>query len=240
MPQSASKKQNMEATPDIMKIDNVKTQIVPKADYKNGIIYKLTNTSTGEVYIGSTGCSLKSRFCVHKSKQNCSASKKLFTDPGEVTCEIIEKYACASRKELNDREYHWMNQIECINKVTRKTGLRYDDPNYNRAYYRIYANENRDHINKMARNWYNNHADKIKKANNEKYKNDEKIRLAQIDRVKRYQKKIKDVKKYCPACKKEISKQKMYMHRKTKCHKALQEWQDVYEDHDDVYNFIWD
>lgn len=200
-----------------------------KADYDNAIIYKLTNEETGQVYIGSTATSLKSRLAVHRSyakgKGNC-ASAALFANDGKVKAEVIEHYKCNNRRELTDREYYYINNTDCVNKFTRRTGLYYKDPNYNRAYYREYIKdpEKKEKLLQYHRDHYHRNKDKISAYTSNRYKNNEKVKKAHLDRVKAYQARTR----HCDVCDMDMKNSVWFKHRKTNKHIA-----------NEVSAFIW-
>lgn len=97
-------------------------------NYSQGKIYKLTNTTTGEVYIGSTTKTLNTRLNGHKSKRNTCSSKKLFESGGDVIIELLENYPCDSKKRLETRERHYISDYaqrisldKCVNQIGRMT-----------------------------------------------------------------------------------------------------------------------
>ena len=88
--------------------------------YENGKIYRLINSTTGESYIGSTTEKLSIRYSKHKYlyKKYVENNKKfkpglyttavrLFND-GDSKIELVEEYACESRRELLERERYWI------------------------------------------------------------------------------------------------------------------------------------
>ena len=81
-----------------------------------GIIYKVTNTVNGKVYIGQTIHELHKRQIKHFSKANeekpsmyfHKALKKYGKD--SFTWDIIEQ--CSSKRELDDMEFHYIKQYD--------------------------------------------------------------------------------------------------------------------------------
>jgi|13_taG_2_1085334.scaffolds.fasta_scaffold07925_1 predicted GIY-YIG superfamily endonuclease len=78
--------------------------------YSNGKIYKIIDESNGDIYIGSTLQELKTRFRTHgmfklynKNKSNCKIN-------------LIERYPCKYRSDLERREQYWIDNSKCINK----------------------------------------------------------------------------------------------------------------------------
>ena len=78
-------------------------------DYSKGKIYKIIDTTNGDIYIGSTAKTLKRRFQVH-------GMFKLY-DKKKEDCEIIliEDYPCDSRAQLEEREQYHIDNTDCIN-----------------------------------------------------------------------------------------------------------------------------
>jgi len=80
-------------------------------DYNQGKIYKIIDESNGDVYIGSTIQTLKSRYHTHG----------IFKDYNKLKCNckiiLIEDYPCNSRRELEEREQYFIDNTECINKT---------------------------------------------------------------------------------------------------------------------------
>jgi group I intron endonuclease len=79
------------------------------------LIYKLTNTNNGKVYIGQTTVTLEDRWRRHLRSKGCIylhlAIKKHGKD--SFSKEIIEY--CESKTELNDRERHWIKFYDSMN-----------------------------------------------------------------------------------------------------------------------------
>lgn len=69
-----------------------------------GIIYKITNTINGKVYIGQTTASLRKRFSGHKWKGSTSRISKAIKKYGgsNFTAEVVCR--CDSLSDLNNRE----------------------------------------------------------------------------------------------------------------------------------------
>jgi len=79
-------------------------------EYKNGKIYKITDSKNEMLYIGSTIQPLIYRFRLHvssfKANANKSSARHIFAKYGVANCSIhlIEEYPCNSREELSRRE----------------------------------------------------------------------------------------------------------------------------------------
>jgi len=85
--------------------------------YKRGKIYKITSDN-GLVYFGSTIRSLKSRFKNHKYHFERSSFKysswKVFAG-GNADIELVEKFPCRTRRELEARERWYIENHDCVN-----------------------------------------------------------------------------------------------------------------------------
>jgi hypothetical protein len=122
------------------------------------------------VYYGSTYKDINKRFKEHiacyKSKDNNITVYKIFDTYGIENCiiELVEKYNCNSKRELELREGYYIKNNECINiKVLGKTRREYYDENLEA----IKAKKNEwEEANKQKRK---EQMKKWKEANKEKY-----------------------------------------------------------------------
>tara|TARA_R110000787_G_scaffold77735_1_gene170812 strand:+ start:2082 stop:2555 length:474 start_codon:yes stop_codon:yes gene_type:complete len=100
-------------------------------NYENSKIYKLTNTNTKQLYIGSTTRDLQIRYNEHKSlyttgKTDKEKSYLLFNETDNVIIELIENYPCKNKKELTTRELHYIKSFNCVNLYhPTRTGKEY-------------------------------------------------------------------------------------------------------------------
>ena len=93
------------------------------SDYSQGKIYKIVCNKTGLLYIGSTCRSLEDRLKEHaynsksylNKKNNIFISSIFVTYNNDYNIELIEHFPCANRKELQKKEYYYIDNIECIN-----------------------------------------------------------------------------------------------------------------------------
>jgi hypothetical protein len=106
--------------------------------YQRGKIYKLVSFGTDKVYVGST-CEvyLSNRLAGHRSafKSYHNGKHKYFTSFelvkfDDVEIILLEAYPCNSRYELHARERHWIEQLDCVNKlIPNRTRIEYErDP----------------------------------------------------------------------------------------------------------------
>jgi hypothetical protein len=96
-------------------------------NYQNGKIYKLVSLHTDKIYVGST---TKKYLCERKSehkneykkwkngKHNNVTSFQLFElGIDDVDIILLENYPCNSKNELHARERHYVESMNCVNKV---------------------------------------------------------------------------------------------------------------------------
>lgn len=77
------------------------------------IIYKLTNKTTGKIYIGQTTRTLDERIAEHCRKTRTYIGKSIkLHGINNFNIEVIE--TCKSIEELNDRENYWIKYFNCI------------------------------------------------------------------------------------------------------------------------------
>ena len=94
-------------------------------NYENAKIYKLVCNKTGLIYIGST-CQrlLCKRLSGHVANYKCwKNGKGTYTtsfniiDNGDYYMELLEAVSCSSFDELAKKERHYIESIDCINKL---------------------------------------------------------------------------------------------------------------------------
>jgi hypothetical protein len=93
-------------------------------NYENGKVYQIKCLETGKVYIGcTTKVILSARLAEHASmyrqyKKNNSnyVSSYEILEKNNYVIELIEHVPCKSRNELNTRERHFIQTIECVNR----------------------------------------------------------------------------------------------------------------------------
>ena len=98
-------------------------------DYYEGKIYKIINSVSNNIYVGSTTTTLVTRLSGHRSEYNRNKNKnksdrktttsyKLFhEDYDNIKIKLIENYPCYIKKELEERERYWIEKIDCVNFV---------------------------------------------------------------------------------------------------------------------------
>jgi len=104
--------------------------------YQEGKIYKLISNDL--IYVGSTIRTLYHRLKEHEYrsskilKRNTS-SKILYNNNSIVTIELIELFPCNNKRELEEREAHWINSLNCIN-IKKPFVSKEEQLNYKRNY----------------------------------------------------------------------------------------------------------
>ena len=82
---------------------------------ENGIIYKITNTITGKVYIGQTTHSLRDRWRLHCTPNStCSLLRKAIEEYGKDAFVIEQIDNGNNREELNRKEIAWIKRENSI------------------------------------------------------------------------------------------------------------------------------
>ena len=119
-------------------------------NYKDGKIYQLVCNTSGNQYIGSTTQSLSQRLGGHKATYNSYIGGKsirpisAFSILAENNFEmiLIEEFPCENKNQLERRERHFIETMECVNKVkpaqTREESIQYE---------RRYRQQHREKLN---------------------------------------------------------------------------------------------
>jgi acetone carboxylase gamma subunit len=94
--------------------------------FHNSKIYKITDNTNNQVYIGSTIKTLQQRLQGHKSaaksyKEGRGCASKSIIDNGDYNIELLEHYPCENRKQLLIKEQEYIDKYDCINKVNSHT-----------------------------------------------------------------------------------------------------------------------
>jgi hypothetical protein len=136
-------------------------------DYSASKIYKIKPKSEHpqeDEYIGSTTKKyLSSRLSGHRydytTTMNGGSVDALFNLYGADECEIelIEEYPCNSKKELLEREGHWIKTQPCINQ--KNAGVNRKE--YNKKKWKNYYTNNSDRLKKKSLEYYHNKKNNI-------------------------------------------------------------------------------
>ena len=142
--------------------------------YQDGKIYKILNSETDDIYIGSTTQKISKRMTNHKTQAKRGKSHLLYQKMREIGddkfyIELVEDYPCDNLEQLNRREGEWIRQIATLNeKVAGRTKKEYanDNRNIKNQKAREYYQENREQELERSRNRYQKHKERI----NERHK----------------------------------------------------------------------
>jgi len=206
-------------------------------NYSDSKIYKLVNHVTGEIlYIGSTTQHyLCQRMACHRSRtrdkkhQYRQKIHDILEEQGlsNIRIELIEKYPCNSRHELEKREDDLMLSHDLHGKGNKNRACRSpqqyqkDHPEKCRGYQKKYRETHKELIQKKQHEYYMNNIEKIKKNNQEyRIKNKDKLKISSKLYREKNQEKIKayaTLKVTCN-CGQIICKKHLKDHLKTKKH----------------------
>ena len=182
-------------------------------DYQNAMIYKLWCPDNDLVYYGSTVNRLSKRLNQHKCKSHKCKSHMLFESSNDVRIELVEKFPCNDKNELNAREGYYIKNFDCVNRCvagrTRKEfAKKYREKNREerKEYRKKYYEQNKEKINEKQREYNEQNKEKINEKKREYYEqNKEKIKEKHREKIK------------CE-CGAEISYKSLLRHRKSKKH----------------------
>jgi hypothetical protein len=155
-------------------------------DYKNSKIYKLWSPQGDDIYIGATVNSLAKRKGEHKKHYNNGinvSSKILFEKYDDVRIELIEKFPCENKMELNKREGHYIRTLECVNKhIAGRTRKEWVEDNKekrterHKEYYeknkekiKEYSEDNREKIKEYKKQYHEKNKEYLNQKKRELY-----------------------------------------------------------------------
>tara|TARA_R110000765_G_scaffold257224_1_gene357514 strand:- start:10 stop:492 length:483 start_codon:yes stop_codon:yes gene_type:complete len=125
-------------------------------NYQNGKIYKIVSDNTDKIYIGSTTQRLISmRLSSHVRDFNAGKllSSRHILKYGNYSVCLVELFPCNSVDELNQRERHYIETLDCVNKcIPGRTKQEYTEDNKEKiiASKRQYYKDNKEKITKRA------------------------------------------------------------------------------------------
>lgn len=85
-------------------------------NYSEGKIYAIKSKNTEDIYIGSTTTTLTKRLSQHKRSSKYATSKDIIKC-GDYYIELLEKYPCENRKQLQLKEGEYIRNNKCVNKM---------------------------------------------------------------------------------------------------------------------------
>ena len=124
--------------------------------YHRGKIYKIVSSHTDKVYIGSTVQTLAKRMGGHRAMykmylegkcNKCTSVDILCFDDAKIY--LIEDFKCESKNELEKRERHYIESMECCNKYIPGRTLkeyRKDNKDKIKEYNIKYFKKNKDYL----------------------------------------------------------------------------------------------
>jgi hypothetical protein len=164
-------------------------------DYSKSKIYKLTTPHDETmVYYGSTVNPLYKRKSQHKDKfknnELKGSSFKIFElGEDDVIITLVENVNCNSKEELHQRERHYIENNDCVNKqIPGRTKKEYYDTNkqqlleQKKEYYEI----NKDIIRDKGKQYRENNKDTIKQRKKDYYEKNKEV----INQKRREKKKL--------------------------------------------------
>ena len=214
-------------------------------DYSNGKIYCIRSHQTDDIYIGSTIQPLSRRFGNHKKtykywmdgKSNFMTSFEILKY-NDCYIELLEKYPCNDKSELERREGKYIREMDCVNKhIAGRTKKEYYQNNkekiqeQHKEYYqnnkekiqeqhKEWCQNNKDKMQEYKKEYYQNNKEKIEQQKKEKYqKNKDKIQ----QQMKEWYQKNKDKfnQKVTCECDSIVSKNALSRHKKSIKHQCL-------------------
>lgn len=174
-------------------------------NYQNGKIYKIVSNVSDKIYIGSTCQPLSKRLSRHRSLyKSYLKTKKGFTtsfsvlEEGNYEIILVENFPCSNQEELRKRERHFIESLQCVNKVipSRSASEYYETNKYiikerkhkyyqnnidlmkkraqlkyeaNHEYYQKYRDEHKEIIREVNQKYREQNKEKLKEKQHIKY-----------------------------------------------------------------------
>jgi hypothetical protein len=125
--------------------------------YKNAKIYKIVDNTNGNIYVGSTCKKLCQRMAQHRTsyKQYLNGKYHFVTsfkiiENGDYDIILLEEVKdCENKEQLRARERHYIESLDCINKViVGRTKQEYyiDNRETILEYHKNYVLKNKAHL----------------------------------------------------------------------------------------------
>ena len=139
-------------------------------DYSKGKIYKILNTITDDVYVGSTCVSLDKRFAKHKSLINCKKSYnyQLYQKMRELGSDVfyiklIQEAPSDNKAELRAVEGKYIRELGTLNnKIAGRNKEEWTKENeeHNKVVRKEHYENNKEAYRQRERNWRENNREK--------------------------------------------------------------------------------
>ena len=196
---------------------------------KVGFIYKITDNTNGNKYYGSTTQSVSQRMTGHRFNLKNYDSKRCTSfdilKNGDWRYDTVEKFMHDEKFELRNREQHYIDNNECVNKCrayTTPEQTKQRNSDYTKKYYKEhiehikeYREDHKEESNQYKKEWYTKEKERILKSRKESYQ-DNKASL------KRYHEKKAELNaKVTCECGAVVNKQNLKTHQKTKKHQSF-------------------
>ena len=179
----------------ILNIKYKNNNSIKMSKYDNGKIYVIKNTINDKVYIGSTKHTLEHRFNQHKRriKQEKYKNLKFYNNIIKLNVEnfyieLIENYACKSRKELELKEKEYILLYDSINNGYNKV-LPLKSKEEEIIDRKRYLETNKEEITKKRKEYERKIENKIK-ARKKDYREKNKELISEKAKIKREEGKI--------------------------------------------------
>ena len=186
-------------------------------NYQNGKIYKITNSNTNDIYVGSTTDDLSKRLHQHKIATAFCSSKNILNG-NDVKIELIALYPCNSKEELTLEEAKYIRELECVNiniphRSVKERNSKYYQDNKEEITKKnkIYVENNLEKTKQYRQEYRDNHKEEAKNYN-ETYRTENREEL--FKKKKEYYEKTKGEKAVCDICGKEMLKRSILRHKK--------------------------
>lgn len=139
--------------------------------YQRGKIYKIVSFQTEKVYVGST-CEpyLSNRLSKHRSNYRDYKNEKSYSrymtsfdllQFDDIQIILLENYPCNDKYELESRERHWIEQLDCVNKFIPTRGAQERQNEYRK--------NNKDRISKKSKEYREKNREIIRQQKKESY-----------------------------------------------------------------------
>ena len=139
--------------------------------YEHGKIYKIVDNGYNKCYVGSTCESLSQRMARHRKDYSRYLKETyptvitvflIFDEFGIENCKIdlIETYPCRTKEELLQREGHYIQTLECVNKTVVGRSKE-EKKEIRKSKRREEYFTNKDNVKEKAKEYYQNNREYI-------------------------------------------------------------------------------
>ena len=146
--------------------------------YEHGKIYKIVDNGYNKCYVGSTCESLSQRMARHRKDYSRYLKEiyptvitvfLIFDEFGIENCkiELIETYPCRTKEELLQREGHYIQTLECVNKTVVGRSKE-EKKEIRKSKRREEYLTNKDNVKEKAKEYYQNNREYILERRQEK------------------------------------------------------------------------